>query len=357
MVKVKVKKNIKPKITKQKQKQTQKTNVTVNIGTNIIKKKRGRPPTKKAKTDKQPTQAISPIIQSYNQPIFKQATPQQPSSLTSSILATQEKPKVIKEEVKEESTIKKALIDQNLSTDEPISSANDLERVRNARVKKVDVVKEVKKEKPFRSAILSQLLSEQGDDTEEIQALSPRVPSKSKQFTPLSRLRPQIATNPLVNLSSSTETPILTQENKEPDLFSVLETVSQEPIIEEPLVEEEQGSQEEILKNQQQEPEPSLLQSIEATPASQNLDISIVEPALVKLTPAKQIEKKWNELRNSGPLQSSKPTIEGKRKTSVMLLNEIRSVEPSWDTSDTRRKPGPKPRTIVPSRNNLIEEI
>ena len=89
MVKVLIKKNIKPKTTKQKQKQTQKTNVIVNIGDTITKKRRGRP-ARRSKLEKQPTKPSSqqPITQSYNQPIFKQSTPQQPSTLSSAILAT-----------------------------------------------------------------------------------------------------------------------------------------------------------------------------------------------------------------------------------------------------------------------------
>ena len=79
MVKVLIKKNIKPKTTKQKQKQSQKTNVIVNIGDTITKKKRGRPK-RKSTIEKKPI-AQQRIIQSYNQPIFKQSTPQQPSSL------------------------------------------------------------------------------------------------------------------------------------------------------------------------------------------------------------------------------------------------------------------------------------
>ena len=78
MTKVSIKKNVKPKTMKQKQRQTQKTNVTVNIGTGAIKK-RGRP-TKKSQPVKQAQTISQPIIQSYNQPIFKQ-----PSSLASSI--------------------------------------------------------------------------------------------------------------------------------------------------------------------------------------------------------------------------------------------------------------------------------
>ena len=131
MVKVSIKKNIKPKTTKQKQKQTQKTNVIVNISSEVIKKKRGRP-TRRSKIEKQPTKPSSqqPITQSYNQPIFKQSTPQ-PSSLASSILATQATPKVIAEKVKQQSSLSKALQEQN--TDEPVTKVNDLERVRGER--------------------------------------------------------------------------------------------------------------------------------------------------------------------------------------------------------------------------------
>ena len=83
MVKVLIKKNIKPKTTKQKQKQKQTQTVNINIGDTITKKKRGRP-TRRSKIEKQPTKptAQQPITQSYNQPIFKQSTPQQPSTLT-----------------------------------------------------------------------------------------------------------------------------------------------------------------------------------------------------------------------------------------------------------------------------------
>ena len=143
MVKVSIKKNVKPKTMKQKQKQTQ--NVTVNIGS--VGKKRGR---SRKQPVKKPTQ--QPIYQptiSYNQPVFKQSNPQpssilasqpiaQPSSsLASSILATQSTPKVIAEEVKDQSTLRKALQEQNLQTDEPVTKGNDLERLRSARIKKL----------------------------------------------------------------------------------------------------------------------------------------------------------------------------------------------------------------------------
>ena len=142
MVKVLIKKNIKPKTTKQKQKQKQTQTVNINIGDTITKKKRGRP-TRRSKMEKQTTKSASqqPITQSYIQPIFKQSTPNQPSTLASSILASQNIPTVIKEEVKEESAIKKALIDQNLSTEEPETKTNDLERVRVERLKKFETPK------------------------------------------------------------------------------------------------------------------------------------------------------------------------------------------------------------------------
>ena len=95
MVKVLIKKNIKPKTTNLKQKQKQTQTVNINIGDTFTKKKRGRP-ARRSKLEKQPTKPSSqqPITQSYNQPIFKQSNPQ-PSSLASSILATQLTPKVV----------------------------------------------------------------------------------------------------------------------------------------------------------------------------------------------------------------------------------------------------------------------
>lgn len=200
MGKVSIKKNIKPKktitkktvkpkktITKkevQKEKeQTQSQNVIVNINDTITKKKRGRP-TKKSTIEKKPvSQAIAPVIQSYNQPIFNKQAPQQPSSLASSILASQNVPKVIKEEAKEESALKKALIDQNISTEEPENKANDLERVRVERIKKFSKPVEDVKEEPIRHALLGQLLSDQGDDTEEINQLKFNQPEKQDAET------------------------------------------------------------------------------------------------------------------------------------------------------------------------------
>jgi len=150
MVKVSIKKNIKPKKMKQKQKQTQKTNVVVNISSDVIKKKRGRP-AKRSKIEKQITkptsqqpvnkptlQPIAPVIQSYNQPIFnKQSQP--------------------------ESAFRKALIEQNLQIEEPISKkTNDLEKVK---------IKEDKEDKTIKDGLINQRLSDQGDDTEEIQSL------------------------------------------------------------------------------------------------------------------------------------------------------------------------------------------
>jgi len=189
MGKISIKKNVKPKTIKQKQKQTQ--NVTVNIGS--ISKKRGRP--KRQSVVKKPTQqpTYQPIV-SYNQPIFKQSTPQ-PSSLASSILATQATPKVVAEEVKDQSTLRKALQEQNLQTDEPVTKGNDLERVRSERIKKFEkpsiveeTKKEIKSDEPMRHALLSQLLADQQNNTEEINSLlatpaRPDIPFVSSELT------------------------------------------------------------------------------------------------------------------------------------------------------------------------------
>ena len=138
MVKVTIKKNIKPKkkVMKQKQKQTQKTNINISIGDTITKKKRGRP-TKRAQEVKKPIQQpIAPVIQSFNQPTFKQPTPQ--PTLATSILASQEKPNIMAKEIKQETAIQKALVEPNTQTEEAIPKVNELEKVKKERIKKLD---------------------------------------------------------------------------------------------------------------------------------------------------------------------------------------------------------------------------
>jgi len=219
MVKVSIKKNVKPKkittkktvkggkkkVMKEKEKtQAQSQSVVVNIKDTITKKRRGR-----AIPIKKPVQQpIAPLIQSYNQPIFKQPAPQQ-STLTSAILASQEKPNILDKEKKEQSALTKALIEQNTDTEVEEPKVNDLERVRKERIKKLDKptpiqtistqtrptesiltqtdpiastetiiqerpfypsFKKINKESidPVKKGLISQLFEEQGDDTEEI---------------------------------------------------------------------------------------------------------------------------------------------------------------------------------------------
>ena len=172
MVKVVIKKNVKPKKVKtklkQKQKQTQKTNININIGDTITKKRRGVSTKREQPIKKPAQQAIAPVIQSFNQPIFKQPAPQQ-STLASSILASQEKPNILDKEKKEQSALTKALTEQNTQTEEP--KENDLERVRIK--KEPDKLEELKlyESQVIKKALRSQLFDEQGDDTEEINQL------------------------------------------------------------------------------------------------------------------------------------------------------------------------------------------
>ena len=385
MVKVVIKKNIKPKKKVMKQKQTQKQIVNINIGDTITKKKRGRP-TKKSKIEKKPIQ--QPITQSYNQPIFKQTT-QQPSSLASSILASQNIPKVIKEEVKEESALKKALIDQNISTSEdPIEKSNDLERVRVERIKKVDKVKE----KPIRSALLGQLLSDQGDDTEEIQSLF--QPSEQSSVYPASSSNVSNVSSFTVS-GTSTPTPLSRPVDSE-TLFDKLKQIQEEPfntLIVEPEQEEPLAYTEEptenALTNQQQEPTTTILEEETKPPTiTQALEpvregdqytteqlVKDIEPSneiptaqatAVLLSPFIQAQNKWGELKKQGLLKGTKY---GKNKET--LAYEINQVDPTWELPKPRQG-GPvkaettepiitetskKKRGRPPKRNDLVEEV
>jgi len=316
MVKVSIKKNIKPKkittkktvkpkkkVMKEKENkdQTQTQNVIVNVNETITKKKRGRP-AKRSTIEKKPAQQ-QPITQSYNQPIFKQSTPQ-PSTLTSSILASQNIPRVIKEEAKEESALKKALIEQNLSTaEDPIEKSNDLERVRNYKPKV-----EVKKEEPIRSALLGQLISEQGDDTEEIQQLiklsKPPItafkPFNEDELTPLKTTKKEPLINPLTSFSPSTEPVFLTPENKQTEFFTTLEEQQSEPVIEEqqsePVIEEQPFTEVEEAPELNEEFEE------EEIPLTPQKETTILEPpkkvkSLVSLQAEEPEEQSLTEIK------------------------------------------------------------
>jgi hypothetical protein len=294
--KVTIKKTIKPK-KKEIKDQTQTQNVIVNVNETITKKKRGRP-SKRSKIEKTAIKPASqqPITQSYIQPIFKQSAPQQPSSLASSILASQNIPKVIKEEVKEESALRKALTEQNLSTaEDPIEKSNDLERVKVERTRKpkIEVIKE-----PVRSALLSQLITEEGDDTEEIQQLIRLSKPPITTFTPIDdnelisiktkRKEPKI--NPLVNFSPSIEPPLLSQENKQPDLLSAIEEIPE--IQQEAPVLIEEGEDQQIA------PVNNDFEEEEEIPLTTPKETTILEPPKkVKALISSQAEEPFTEIK------------------------------------------------------------
>jgi len=177
-----------------KEGQTQTQSVTVNIDSQG-KKSITRSSKQQSQPRKQPIkqpQTISPVIQSYNQPVFNKQTP---PSLASSILATQLTPKVVAQEKKEESTITRALQEQITNVDtEPERVKNDLEKTKAKPKEKENPIisvpdgsinitqpiiqpplffssfKKINKESrdPVKHALLGQLLDDKGNDTEEI---------------------------------------------------------------------------------------------------------------------------------------------------------------------------------------------
>jgi hypothetical protein len=176
MSKISIKKNIGP-TKKQKQKQTQKQSVVVNIGAVGKTKRRTRQPPRqspKKSSTTQPPVAIAPTFA----PSFFNRQPNQPNQ---SLLATpnqllltqQEKPKVLVEEVKEQSALRKALQEQNDQTAEPVVKVNDLEKVRAERVKKfepttpIETAKLYREEEPIRGGLLGQVLSQPSERTDE----------------------------------------------------------------------------------------------------------------------------------------------------------------------------------------------
>jgi hypothetical protein len=315
MSKVSIKKNVKPKTIKQKQRQTQKTNVTVNIGS--TSKKRGRV-TRKSQLQKKPTQQpiSQPSITSYNQPIFKQPSSLPVSSLASSILASQPITKVI-EEVKNESALQKALIDQNTDVAGPSTKINDLERVRAERIKKFEQPKTpIIKPDPVRSALFSQILGDQGDDTEEIASLTS---SAFRPIQPISRFLPSSLSNfqaPSILSSSSgsqSYTPSSLSDYSRPSsTFSNINFIEDEPVY--GGVEESKNSEPpEESPLQQQEPPPTILEQPEP------------EPTILDTTDYSDVGSVIDDMLSSGPSSIN----EEDKTVNPLNLQPIKTPEPS----------------------------
>ena len=78
---------------------------------------------------------------------------------------------------------------------------------------------------------------------------------------------------------------------------------------------------------------------------SQVSDIATVEKVEQR---SKQIQDKWRELKNGGPLREFQLYKNGRLRSSELLLDEINTIDPSW-------KPVPTNRTGGRKKNILIE--
>ena len=314
MVKVSIKKNVKPKTIKQKQRQTQKQNVTVNIGTGAIKKRRRQ--TKKAQVITKKTQPINQqSIQTFNTPVFKQPSTlvsqpvAQPSTLASSILATQEQPNIVAKEIKQETSLQKALIEQSTNTEEAKPKINELEKSKKetARAKRIEKLDKVmlrpmddafkmtsyENDQPIRRALFNQHLADQGDDTEEINNLmvssrtgggllssTSSIPNPLYPLSKVPNLLSSISSsrvanyldsfldeeNPQPKSKSQTSEPLSNQQQKSPQ--TILESFEEES--KEELPEEQRfgyiGGVEESKNSEPPEPEPTILKPPEPEP-------------------------------------------------------------------------------------------
>ena len=214
--------------------------------------------------------------------------------------------------MKEESTLKKALIDQKISTEEPETKKNDLERVRTYKPKI-----EVKKDEPIRSALFSQVLSDQGDDTEEIQNLSKQSSSNQSISSSLfntSSFNPS-STSSLTVSGTSTPTPLsrpvsyqslydklndVQADQPEPDLSQIEETAEIPQSITDAneairLVQDALNSNEETTFETPPK-EKTILEPAETTTTI--LEPSKKEPSLI----SQQAEEQFTELKSvDGP--------------------------------------------------------
>lgn len=307
---------------KQKQKQTQKTNINISIGDTITKKKRGRP-TKREQTIKKPIQQpIAPVIQSFNQPTFKQATPpassvagmQPQPSLATSILASQEKPNIMAKEIKQETAIQKALVEQNTQTEEAIPKVNELEKVKKERIKKLEqpIVKPIEgafkmtpyeENKSLRVSLLSQHLADVGDDTEEINSLrTVGLFSSSPIITnPLSGLKIPKIPNPLSGV-------------KIPNIPNPLSGVSSSGItnyLDSFLDEEETQPIEEVVPSEENISPLTNISSSSPTPLSQ--------PVITQT-----LQDKLDEIQDEQPIEETKEET---------MLQETKDEEPIIEKS------------------------
>jgi hypothetical protein len=363
MGKVSIKKNVKPKTVKQKQKQKQTQNVTVNIGS--ISKKRTR--TKKSEIQKkQPQQPISqPSIISYNQPIFKQPSQQpiqQPSSLVSSILATQSAPNIVATENRNESALTRALVEQNTNIDtSPEELRNDLERTRKKRLEKFDKPKipiiqpEPIRPDPIRSALLSQRLGDQGDDTEEIASLQNQSTSAFfRPIQPTSRFFPnaQSSTPSLLSSSAQSYTPSSLSDFLRPaSTFSNINFIDDDPYL--GGVEESKNSEPpEPTILQPSPPPPTILDPIQPEPTILDTDdnfsefgsviddmLSVPSQPPPELQPIQQEAPLLNEEEdktinplNLQPIQPPEPSILQQGPTKTSLTQALKAEEPQQAT-------------------------
>ena len=301
MGKVSIKKNVKPKKVAPKKKitpkkvapkkkitpnkvapnkkegQTQTQSVTVNIDSQG-KKSITRSRKQQSQPQKQivkPQPISQPSITSYNQPIFKQTIP----SLASSILATQEKPSIVAKENKDESALKKAIIEQNTNK-EIEKEVNDLEKTKpkpkenpnmisvsdgsinitppiptrkpipipsvglinydmppylrkpNKDINPLYNMSNYEQTKKIKESLLNQLLEEKQDDTEEISALSKTFisPDTVQNTTPLTK--PTQPKNPLSNpVQSITPNPLYKQVTTTPLVSPIVEETKEEEYL------------------------------------------------------------------------------------------------------------------------------
>jgi hypothetical protein len=467
MSKISIKKNIGPtkiaksvygRSPKQKQKQTQKQSVVVNIGTT-----KGRRPTSKRKSPvKQKLQSQQPVAKGvYGQspivvaptfaPIFNKPNigqNQNPFAFqnpVAQLIAQQEKPKVLKEEFLEQSTIAKALSEQNTQTDETVVRANDLERVRAKRLEKLDkpraattdedeskalsdlarltllyresenplahTARVIKTEEPIKSGLLSQVASEPqiaayGQSPIGVYGQSPNKYSSALASLGFSFPASQKKAGSIIDVlekETKEEIDIATLENIQDELLKAQEirrrrrgrlqplqplqgqappttaetfgetVIGQSPIVlnqPEPelgfggLTEEVQTSvgqgeflppapvsQDELLRREQQEPPPSILEvrppDAVITERLVKEDIGPIEPpeaearVLETRTESQQIREKWQQLVDSGQLQAGtkKEIGSSSNKNKKELLADIRTVEPEYTPvkSDVKR--------------------
>ncbi len=101
------------------------------------------------------------------------------------------------------------------------------------------------------------------------------------------------------------------------------------------------------IKTVDNEPEVNLARTPQQRKNMRESQVSDVATAEKVEQRSKQIQDKWRELKNEGPLREFQLYKNGRLRATDLLLDEINTIEPSWKPTPTNRIGGRKKNTSI----------